>query len=486
MCLIIPKWRYIELHLNRVMYAQSIFSIFKSQMKSKSAVFHLSHLRNMALIPGTIGKRQAIFDFLVELQIESVSYETDGSNCKRQRVDSNSYVPIGNNQPRVNANGGVQFPITIPAIDTHAWNELLTELGKFEKQNLEVKWQYSIIEDSIFAAIQVISSGEKHLIAENECVIISNQFHEDNTETIGNDSELFVAIVYAAHTSLIKTSNLKLCPSADHRTLLLHMDLVYNMELAQINRATKLMLALSSKVQINQGQLQQAGPVNILQGPKVRIVKCKSSSNADNINQKLSIASDESIEVNKCKSSSNTNNVNQEVSTASGSSIEVNKCNQQLTLSSNMSNVSLLLKPPAQPLPLDSSIESFYTHVHPPVSSEHLESFTPDKITVKLAPFQTQNVRWMIHREGHLSDKHGTIKPNHDIFNELPLLYTGSHIDNDRGYYMNSLRKIEMIDRSNINTLISISYRGGILADEMGLGKTVRYCLKMQLILGTN
>jgi hypothetical protein len=416
----------------------------------------------MVLIPGAIGKQKAIFDFLVELQIESVLYEThSNANCKRQRIDIDSYVTPANDQP---TNGTVQFPIIIPTIDSETWNELLTEISKFEKQNLTVEWNYVKIEDSIFAAIKVISGGEKHLIAENECVIMSNQFKEDKTETIGNDTELLVAIIYAAHTCLVKTSNVKLCPSTDRSTLFLHMDLVYNMNPTQRARASKLMLALSNKVQIQREQTMQTQPVDLSLQEAKRKPSLVPASNTININQRPSTANEERIKMNE--------NVNLASSSTS------------IQASSSLPS-QLLTSPPAQPLaspaPLDPSIESFYQHIHPPVSDEHLKEFTSDKITAKLTPFQTQNVQWMIRREGHTSDSQGAIKPNHDMFNGFPLLYTGSHIDNDSGSYTDSLKNIEMTDRSKINTLTAMSYRGGILADEMGLGKTVRYCFKIQL-----
>jgi hypothetical protein len=402
----------------------------------------------MALIPGAIGKQQAIFDFLVDLQTESVLYETDSSaNCKRRRLDTDSYATTTNGQL---TNGTVQFPITIPTIDPQAWSELLNEFSKFEKQSLAVEWNYAKIEDSIFAAIKVITKNERHLIAENECVIMSNQFKEDKTEIIGNDTELLVAIIYAGHTTLIRTSNIKLYPSTDRRTLLLHMDLVYNMDIAQRTRESKLMLALSNKVHIKQEFPQQIQSKNESQ-KATEPLKCNAPSEAtcctNNMNERLSTSNDRKMKIN-----------------------EKLRLVPSKSSSTSQASSSSRLPLPRLLAPLDPSIESFYRHIHPPVSNELLEEFTTDKITAKLTPFQTQNVQWMIYREGHVLNSQGAITPNHDIFDGLPLL----HLDSGNGSYINSLWNTEVRDRSKVNELLSLSYRGGILADEMGLGKTVR------------
>lgn len=96
-------------------------------------------------------------------------------------------------------------------------------------------------------------------------------------------------------------------------------------------------------------------------------------------------------------------------------------------------------------------------------------------MTAKLTPFQTQNVEWMIYREGHKAAYQGTITRDYETAVSLPLLYSGSHVSQASGNYINLFTNKVTTDRLQIDKLAQRSYKGGILADEMGLGKTVRY-----------
>lgn len=116
----------------------------------------------------------------------------------------------------------------------------------------------------------------------------------------------------------------------------------------------------------------------------------------------------------------------------------------------------------------DNSLEAFFHLLQPPISMQYLNNYTSDEVVSTLAPFQTQNVQWMLGREGHYADSFGNVRPISAIFEQPPLLHV-----NLNGSIVNQITgKIEK-DALRIKELQAYSYRGGVLADEMGLGKTV-------------
>jgi hypothetical protein len=46
--------------------------------------------------------------------------------------------------------------------------------------------------------------------------------------------------------------------------------------------------------------------------------------------------------------------------------------------------------------PQDSSLEVFFDTLRPPVSDNYLDNYTSEQVVSHLAPFQTQNVQWMV------------------------------------------------------------------------------------------
>ncbi|CAO3696862.1 unnamed protein product [Rhizopus microsporus] len=116
----------------------------------------------------------------------------------------------------------------------------------------------------------------------------------------------------------------------------------------------------------------------------------------------------------------------------------------------------------------DSSLEAFFDTLRPPVSDYYLDNYTSEQVVSHLAPFQTQNVQWMLKREGHCADTLGNVCPLSTLYEQPPLLH--KYIN---GSLVNQVTGEEVNDAKRIKALQMQSYRGGVLADEMGLGKTV-------------
>ncbi|CEG76427.1 hypothetical protein RMATCC62417_11324 [Rhizopus microsporus] len=121
-----------------------------------------------------------------------------------------------------------------------------------------------------------------------------------------------------------------------------------------------------------------------------------------------------------------------------------------------------------QESPQDSSLEAFFDTLRPPVSDHYLDNYTSEQVVSHLAPFQTQNVQWMLKREGHCADTLGNVCPLSTLYEQPPLLH--KYIN---GSLVNQVTGEEVNDAERIKELQMQSYRGGVLADEMGLGKTV-------------
>ncbi|ORZ21095.1 SNF2 family N-terminal domain-domain-containing protein [Absidia repens] len=121
-------------------------------------------------------------------------------------------------------------------------------------------------------------------------------------------------------------------------------------------------------------------------------------------------------------------------------------------------------------------IGDFYRHLQPPVSKKLLRNCFGPGLRPQLTPFQSQNVEWMVQKEGFsiLADK--TLREIIPNRNQMPYLWEKIPVTS------NGLQHI-YINRVTQNVFGSWTpqlewqqqqmYRGGILADEMGLGKTV-------------
>ncbi|KAI7898240.1 SNF2 family N-terminal domain-containing protein [Cokeromyces recurvatus] len=382
----------------------------------------------VTILDGSIGKIQALYDFLTELQVHSLLYETDveANRNKRMKIFSENDRPYTSPSPQHTAT--IQFPISIPNADPAAVMELVKDVSQFHDQHLDIEWNYVRMDESIFASMKVFTLGEKHVIVENEYMCPSNHFQDDDTEVIENNVQLFIAIAYAAHTKLIYAYNIRLVSNTSSFNL--QLDLKYG---NTANRSTKLLTSLSHKVAIKEDN------------------KVEAQYNKNDSLKPLSYAS----------------------SSSSSSSINTTTLNvkKRHLVTNNNTTINLTIPP----LPCDSTIEDFYNYLQPSVSNIYLEPYTSHKVTARLTPFQTQNVQWMIYREGQIINNDNAIIPNLDIYNNLPLLYAGSHDakDSNRGSYLNLFTDVVSVDRLAINKLIDRSYRGGILADEMGLGKTI-------------
>ncbi|KAI8391090.1 SNF2 family N-terminal domain-containing protein [Radiomyces spectabilis] len=143
----------------------------------------------------------------------------------------------------------------------------------------------------------------------------------------------------------------------------------------------------------------------------------------------------------------------------------------QLSQRSVMQLINQVYPPPAPPK--STSLEEFNEHLQPPVSDTRVTACTPNGLTTMLTPFQTQNVQWMLAREGHTAKDPNRIEclGNHQ---EVPFLWETIHSDSGQLIYIN--RVAQKIAVEWTDELQRASYhmrRGGILADEMGLGKTL-------------
>jgi hypothetical protein len=386
----------------------------------------------MVSIPGSIGKVEGLFEYTVELQNEFKLVQADPeSSQKKRKID----LSVGID--RSSDDGQVKFPVSVPRVDKLTLEELVNKLEKLDNQNLLIDWNYVKVSDTIVASMRVYSQGEHHFLLENECVAMSDHFQENATEKFEDNIQLFVAIVFAAHNALLSVSNVKLKPSRDDRSLNLQLDLNLDVEKAKVNNAVPLISALS----------------RIVQSKKI-VIDGRPSKKS-----KLSVTN----------------------GTAPSTSSSISLITPP-TSSKNTPTSLGMTSPPfdsyfsfsTPPIPADTSLESFFSNLQPPVSDEYREQYVSDKMAAKLTPFQTQNVEWMVNREGHVATKDGRIVKNPQLNQALPLLYSGVHESETTGRYINLFTDVSTTNRAEMDELANRSFKGGILADEMGLGKTVR------------
>ncbi|KAI8344677.1 SNF2 family N-terminal domain-containing protein [Chlamydoabsidia padenii] len=162
-----------------------------------------------------------------------------------------------------------------------------------------------------------------------------------------------------------------------------------------------------------------------------------------------------------------------------------NNCVAILTLGANIESKSIrghlfnLIIPYLYPIEHSPTgmlpIDDFYRHLQPPVSSTLLKKCHAQGLEPTLSPFQSQNVEWMVNREGFSILDDGTLQENTRGPDQTPYLWekvnattTGQHL------YINRItQKICSSWAEELESKRQKMYRGGILADEMGLGKTV-------------
>ncbi|ORX46135.1 hypothetical protein DM01DRAFT_1328094 [Hesseltinella vesiculosa] len=115
------------------------------------------------------------------------------------------------------------------------------------------------------------------------------------------------------------------------------------------------------------------------------------------------------------------------------------------------------------------SIDAFYRHLQPPVMAARITKCNPPQLLATLTPFQSQNVEWMLQREGYNILDCGTLERRQPC-TDLPFMWERM----DNGLCVNRLTRQACLDSDQlIQNFQQRAYHGGILADEMGLGKTV-------------
>ncbi|KAI8079653.1 uncharacterized protein B0P05DRAFT_89668 [Gilbertella persicaria] len=351
----------------------------------------------MTTIEGTTGKAQALFDFLEKLQVEATLFESDHQDRKKRKLDHDQSV---SDKPLFNYT--IELPLTLHNVDRELVEQLASAFSNNFDQKLVSEWSYMTLEDTIFASMKIVS--DHTLLAENECMLMSNQFKQANTEIIEGQTQLLVAIIYAASMQFIEATDIQIRGSNTKLSVFVRF-------VQKKKNTNKLIRALSDHVHIEQ---------------LTRIEKACTSKTLP-------------------------------------------------ALVSPPSTAPASLPPPPSypsfvPVPNNTSIDAFYQYLQPPVSNTRLKPYLSPRISAQLTPFQSQNVEWMMLREGHYADTKGDVYPNHNILDGLPLLYA----NDQKGNYLNVFNHQTVTERSDIMDLIQQSFRGGILADEMGLGKTIR------------
>ncbi|KAI8059494.1 SNF2 family N-terminal domain-containing protein [Gongronella butleri] len=120
-----------------------------------------------------------------------------------------------------------------------------------------------------------------------------------------------------------------------------------------------------------------------------------------------------------------------------------------------------------------ASIDDFYSHIQPPISPVCIQKCAAPQLVAKLTPFQSQNVEWMVEREGYNILDDGTLQPL-PRYNGLPFLWEKLDLPKGASIYVNRLQQqLHTTWTHELDELAQQHYHGGILADEMGLGKTV-------------
>ncbi|KAI9472048.1 MAG: SNF2 family N-terminal domain-containing protein [Benjaminiella poitrasii] len=429
------------------------------------------------IINGSIGKIQEIYELLLDLQDSSHLHETDLEANRNKRLKTmnqgdHPYCASGS----MSLDRTLYFPLSFPNSDPAVVQELARDISRFSEQALDVKWNFTRVEDSVFVSMKAATDVGNRSVVEYEFVCAGNQFQEDAVNVIQNESQLFVAIVYAAQAQCIRAGNVQLANDAYGR-FCLQMDLYRNSSRShQLNKAAaaKLLIAISNKITIKTEK--PITPEKLIKTEKPETPetignKHISRSSTTGSQQHGSIVPSPAILSSKKAVPSGSKKA------TPSSSLFANNIKKRhlVNIKDNTSDIDL-----AAPsvVPQVTTIDDFYDYLQPPVSNTYLESYTSDAVIARLTPFQTQNVQWMIHREGQAvneNNENNEIVPNYANYQALPLLYTGSHdpVSPDRGHYMNVFTNAASTDRTVMNELIDRSYRGGILADEMGLGKTV-------------
>lgn len=440
----------------------------------------------MVVIKGALGKENALFAYLLEPKLQDVA-----SSTIKSHKDTTKTIEISSRIDSSNNSSNIEFPLSLPNLNDQEFKRFTVGYKKQTVQRLALEWQYTKAESTIFASLKVFSTVKKHLLLEHECVIMASQFKEDHATKFINDSQSFVALVYAINASLIDISNAIIQPSKNNRNLKLFINLM------PINandnlRSHILLNTLSQKFNITQ------------QNTEINNEPTTSTSSRSNIKSptpmpRIPIATTNTTSISPVPVNPETNDT---VTVVSKRKPKRKREEESIiTEHSEMNDIVSHFKPPILlnrdatplykkaltlypeakttehirfPIPEMSSLEAFYSYLQPDVNNQRLENYTTSRIAAKPTPFQTQNVEWMIAREGHLANEKGDVEPDLSIYTSLPLLYTGAHETDQNGTYIDVITTEASTDRARISKLVQISYSGGILSDEMGLGKTVR------------
>ncbi|KAI8360688.1 SNF2 family N-terminal domain-containing protein [Choanephora cucurbitarum] len=421
-------------------------------------VLHISFFLSLSImltIPGATGKTQALFDFLTKLQVDSLLFETD-KNTKRIKLENGSAAAVAT--PTEHLQNMIEFPLTLHDVDMATQSQLATELSKYEDQRLFANCNYTSLDDSQFASLQIFSKQDQQtpslLLVENECIVMRNEFSEEITEHIDHVTHLLMALVFLMHTKSIVATKIQLKQSSlDNTPLSLYMAFDYSIE--SKNKSMTPLLSVVSK------KLGLPKPVTLLRDPSSPHASTSQST------AQISLPSTNTLP----RASSETAPLSEPTPPPPSVVQKLPPLSRPVSLL-DFDPTSTVSFPSAE-LPTHHSAEAFLRYLQPPVSDTVLSNYVSPSIVAELTPFQTQNVEWMMAREAHYADDKGLVQPNNAIFEHLPLLYAGNHLDNQKGHYLNLLTDTVLTDRSKINELIKQSFRGGILADEMGLGKTI-------------
>ncbi|CAO3645911.1 unnamed protein product [Cunninghamella blakesleeana] len=123
---------------------------------------------------------------------------------------------------------------------------------------------------------------------------------------------------------------------------------------------------------------------------------------------------------------------------------------------------------------LSFSVDHFYQYLQPIISTMVLSKCRSENLLPVLAPFQSQNVEWMVQQEGFNVNDDGSLEKRLIPDDKLPYLWEKLNITKNKYIYINRITQ-EICPRmvNYLSYQIDHIYHGGILADEMGLGKTV-------------
>lgn len=403
-------------------------------------------MERVSTITGAIGKPNALANYIMQLQWEDGS---TGSSRKKRKLDPSS---LNKSQ--------VEFPISLTTVDQSTIVELINILVQCNEQKLYIQWDYSKLDTIINATMRVVSECTGECILENDCCIMSDQFNLQTTKTLITDTQLFVAMVFGAHSSWLTVSNVKLFASADKLSLNLKFDFDLDMKMAKFGNAENIANAILHRIPVKKPTFEaeqsnrtmsEENAFTRLMTPPVSTTTTPSLSNTASPSRSDPVSSRTNI-----STPASTSN------TPSSSTAASPSTNGSVPSYSNFSTPST---------PTDTSLVSFYDNLQPAVSEKYLKNYASSEMVAKLRPFQTQNVEWMVNREGHMAIKNGNVCVNQKIMSSSPLLFSGWR---SNGGYRNLFTDEIVTERSKIDKLIKRSFKGGILADEMGLGKTVR------------